>query len=288
MRTVQPKNVLTTVIALAAFALVQAQTYVGIPKDKFDYVAATQHNDHWCWAATIEMMMHYYNIPVSQEEIVKRTFGTDRYGDLPDFPASHEVMTENLNTAEVDAEGKLKQVYASHYTGAPEVFYLIDQLTQYKPVVISYETGENTEHAVIITGISYEVTAYGPRIESIIVRDPWPSEERLKVNGRVEYDAADFYNRITAYWDVNIGNADANQYAQYERNRNTTSNRNNNYTRTYESSYSNNTRSRTSENTSDYYYSSTSTAASSMSDRGNGTSYRPGAASSSVSYSAQR
>lgn len=284
MRIVQLKKAMLALVALVTFALAQAQTYVGIPRDKFDYVAATQRNDHWCWAATIEMLMNYYNIPITQEEVVERTFGTDRNGDLPDFPASHEIMTENLNTAEMDANGKLKQIYATHNEGTPDAIYLIEQLSNHKPVIIAYETGESTEHAVIITGISYNVTTHGPEIESIIVRDPWPSEEKENEHGRVEYTAEQLYHRITAFWDVNIGTADANQFAHYNNgNRNfrkTSYNRSNDqydYTRNVTESY----------NDDRNYYSSTSTAASSMSDR-NGNTYKPTAASSSSTYSAYR
>jgi|GEM_PF-1194728 len=268
------KRSLLALLFAVSFALAQAQTFVGIPKEKFDYVAASQHNGNWCWAATIQMVMNYYNIPVTQEDIVKKTFGTNRYGELPDLPASHEVMTENLN-----AVGRLKKIQADLYYGVPETAYLIEQLKLERPVLISYETGEETEHAVIITGISYLETPYGPELQSIIVRDPWPGTEKQATLGRVEYGPR-FQSLITAYWDLRIGPGNQQQYVSRN-------NSNNSHTTTVQVS-------RTQLNTSSTYTERpqhrSSTSAASASDKGSvrNSSLPKTAAPASSPYSVSR
>lgn len=274
-------------VAVALVAVVQAQTFVGIPKEKFDYVAASQHEDNWCWAATIQMMLNYYGIPVTQEEIVKNTFGTNRYGELPDVPASHRIMTENLNTAAKDEQGKLKEIRAELHFGSPDPSYLIEQLALEHPVLISYETGESTEHAVIITGVSYVETSHGPELDKIIVRDPWPSEEKLSNLGRVEYDGLRFSNLITAYWEIDISNTNTQSFANLNQRTHQTTIVNQLEERN-QSSSQNNRYERTTADRNDRYTSTTSTSARSMSDRSVTTTSRPRSASSSSPYSAAR
>ncbi len=51
-----------------------------------DYVA-TQKEENWCWAACIEMVLHYQGVSVSQNDIVRRVFGyaADRGGTIYDI-----------------------------------------------------------------------------------------------------------------------------------------------------------------------------------------------------------
>jgi hypothetical protein len=55
------------------------------------------------------------------------------------------------------------------------------------PVLIAYMNGPNPGHAVVTTAASYQPTASGAMVMSIIGRDPWPSSEnrRKQRKGRV-------------------------------------------------------------------------------------------------------
>jgi len=69
---------------------VQAQTIIemqpglycaGIPSKDFKYRAAPessgrQRQTNWCWAASIQMVLNFHGVDVTQEEIVQRIFGT--------------------------------------------------------------------------------------------------------------------------------------------------------------------------------------------------------------------
>jgi hypothetical protein len=177
---------------------------VGIPTQTFNFVASTQRNTNWCWAASIQMTLNYYGVAITQEEIVARTYGTDPYGNLPDFTASVQSVTANLNMSSVDDRGRPYTVSASVASGAPPPAQLLQELSAGRPVVVAYANSSTPGHAVIVTGATYVQTTQGPIVQSIIVRDPWPSEENLARGGRVEYSADQFAANMQAYWFVRV------------------------------------------------------------------------------------
>ena len=95
-------------------------------------------------------------------------------------------------------------VRALVYTGAPTPSYLIQELNQGRPVMIGYVSGQGSGHAVVITGAYYNHTPYGPSIQTLVVRDPWPSYENIQNKGRVEYPGSVLANRIMAHWYVRV------------------------------------------------------------------------------------
>ncbi len=181
--------------------------YVGIPGSKLNYVGSIQKKPQWCWAASIQMVLNYYNIAIKQEQIVERTYGREVNGQLPNWTASIGTIHMNLNNWSVDNTGKRYIVNAQFGYGAPEPIYLIEELRQQRPVIIGYQSNSGG-HAVVITALSYYESDYGPVISSIIVRDPYPEQNCGASNGRVEYDAETLVNRITAHWFVRVLIAD--------------------------------------------------------------------------------
>ncbi|MBN2730353.1 MAG: C39 family peptidase [Bacteroidales bacterium] len=201
---------------ISAFALVllfisvkgQQPTYAGIRSDVLNYYAAQygdtyQKNSQWCWAASIKMVLNYYGVSISQEQIVSRTYGTDNFGSLPDWPGSMQAVHANLNNWGIDNFGQKYSVSASFGMGAPTPAYLINELSNGHPVIIGYNTG-NGGHAVVVTAVSYINTYNGPMIQTIVVRDPWPSAENLASNGRVEYPGSYLASKIQAYWYIRV------------------------------------------------------------------------------------
>ncbi|MGZ3753283.1 MAG: C39 family peptidase [Mucilaginibacter sp.] len=182
----------------------QQPMYVGIPSESFNYFASSQHNSNWCWAASLQMIFNYYGVNITQEQIVARSYGVDPSGNLPNWTGNFEVITENLNNWSVDNNGRRYGVQAIFNQGAPTPIYLIQQLTLQHPVLIGYQSGPNSGHAVVITACSYIETYYGPVIQSIVVRDPWPSEENVANDGRVEHTGIDLARLIQAHWYILI------------------------------------------------------------------------------------
>lgn len=182
----------------------QQLTYVGISRDKFNYFSSSQRNSNWCWAASLQMVFNYYGVSITQEQIVARSYGTDQTGSLPNWAGSFPVITANLNNWNADNKGREYVVAASLNWGAPTPAYLIQELTAQHPVLIGYQSGPGTGHAVVITACSYIQTANGPIVESIIVRDPWPSKEIIATKGRIEYTGINLANLIQAHWYIRV------------------------------------------------------------------------------------
>lgn len=178
--------------------------YVGIPSGHMNFVAASQRNSQWCWAASIQMVLNYYGVNISQEQIVARTYGSDPYGNLPNWPGSFEAITANLNNWSVDNHGQRYQVMATLNWGAPTPRVLLQELSQGRPVIVGYRSGPNSGHAVVITAASFTPSPNGPIIQSVVARDPWPSEQNMRTQGRVEYRGAQFASVMQAYWYIRV------------------------------------------------------------------------------------
>lgn len=191
-------------LAPAAARAQPAPTYVGIPRAQFDYSYSAQRSSQWCWAAAIQMVLSYYGVPVSQEEIVARSYGMSGDGRLPDWPGSFEVITANLNNWGIDVNGAQYVVQAQLGWGAPPAPVLLDEVSNGRPMIIGYVTGPQTSHAVVATGASYYPSAYGPMVQTVIVRDPWPSEANRATNGRTEYPGAALASQMNAYWIIRV------------------------------------------------------------------------------------
>jgi hypothetical protein len=182
----------------------QQPIYVGILTNNFNYFASSQRSSNWCWAASLQMVFNYYGVSISQEQIVARSYGTDPYGNLPNWTGSLGVITQNLNNWSIDNNGRQYVVSSSLYFGAPTPAYLIQELALQHPILIGYQSGPNSAHAVVITACSYIQTQNGPIIQSIVVRDPWPSPQNIATNGRNEYAGILLANVIQAHWYIRV------------------------------------------------------------------------------------
>lgn len=194
-------------LALVLFFSLTPQTqaeYVGIPSAQMNYAAAAQHSSQWCWAAAIQMVLNYYGVNISQEQIVARTYGVDLYGSVPNWPGRLDVITTNLNSWSRDDVGRTYAVISTLNWGAPTPTVLVQELSQGRPVIVSYRSGPNTAHAVVITGANFISSPLGPAIQSVVVRDPWPSQGNTASRGRIEYTGAQIASLMQAYWYVRV------------------------------------------------------------------------------------
>lgn len=209
--TVKKLNIVTLLCVLMAFSVAshaqfpsQQLQYVGIPAAQMNYFAAAQNNSQWCWAAAIQMVLNYYDVDITQEQIVARTYGTDPYGNLPNWPGSFQAITVALNNWSIDNDGDPYQVMASLNWGAPTPSILLSELQAGRPVIVGYSSGPNSGHAVVITAASFTSSSIGPIIQSVVVRDPWPSPMNIQNSGRVEYAGSNFASVMQAYWYIRV------------------------------------------------------------------------------------
>ncbi|MGQ0614359.1 MAG: C39 family peptidase [Planctomycetaceae bacterium] len=176
----------------------------GIPSSEMNYSAATQAESQWCWAACIQMVLKRHGVEMDQSTIVERTYGRDPFGRLPDWPASFEVITRNLNGWGFDQLGRRYTLSSRFGRGAPPAAMLVAEMKARRPVILAYQSGPTSGHAVVCTGVTYTETAGGVMIHSIVVRDPSPISAAAGARGRVEYDAAAMARLITGYWTVSV------------------------------------------------------------------------------------
>lgn len=204
-----PARFLATCLAISTAlapspATAQIPVYTGIRTENFNFFASSQRNSNWCWAASIQMIFNYYGVSISQEQIVARSYGTDPYGNLPNWTGSTQLITANLNNWNIDNQGRAYAVNASMFPGPPSPAYLVRELDTGRPVLVGYVSGPGTGHAVVITACSYVPTPQGPIIQTLVVRDPWPSPQNVANLGRVEYPGSVLAQRIMAHWYVRV------------------------------------------------------------------------------------
>lgn len=199
------KPALLIILAAVLFWLlagpVHAQTVVelrpgyycaGIPSEEFEYyvapeTAGKQRQSNWCWAACIQMILNYHGVRVTQEQIVRRVFGT-----LVDSPAGPDAVLAALSGWAVTSKGKNVMISATPFIfSGSEIVY---DLAYHWPLIIGLSTPDVLGHACVLTAVSYTVDPYSnqPIFQSVVIRDPWPGRQ-----SRIEMPWMEFYRRLT-------------------------------------------------------------------------------------------
>jgi hypothetical protein len=163
----------------------------GIPSDDFEFRTAPQSGGrqrqmNWCWAASIQMVLNYHGISVTQEEIVARVFGR-----LVDAPADAQTVLSALSGWGVTSNGTPVLISAS-----PIVLQgsdIVSDLAYHQPLIVGFMTDGGISHACVLTAVSYTVNPYDnqPIFQGAVIRDPWPGRQ-----SRVEMSWAEFSGRL--------------------------------------------------------------------------------------------
>ena len=99
----------------------------------------------------------------------------------------------------------IRVVHSLEGSGFPTPQVLIGELAAGRPIMIAFQSGPSSGHAVVVTGAGFFATPQGPVISSLIVRDPWPSPDHIHSLGRVQYDGVNlamFASTVQAFWLV--------------------------------------------------------------------------------------
>ena len=178
--------------------------YIGISSDILNRQYATQRQGMWCWAASIQTVLRYYGIAISQDAIVRRSFGIDKFGQIPNKPAGFDVMTARLNDWGIDYHGKRYIIQAQILPGAPSPDVLLREMTARRPILLSYQSRPRMNHAVVCTAVQLDTSTQIPTLKSIVVRDPWPSKKNMIVHGRLEHPARTLAQKTAAHWIIRV------------------------------------------------------------------------------------
>jgi hypothetical protein len=172
--------------------------YLGIPTDIFDFAAAAQEQDMWCWAASVQMLLKYYGIQQSQEQIVARA-----YGHPFNEPGTDEAISASLHGWGIKADHKRFIVQSRVIAGPPTPHVLFRELSSGRPILLTFSPGFAVGHAVVVTAAS----AVNRQIISLVYRDPGPTPSNLENRGRIELsfgDLASFLPSIRSHWLVSV------------------------------------------------------------------------------------
>jgi len=143
-----------------------------------------QENSKWCWAACLEMAFTCFDHHVSQDAIVKAT-----WGDIRNAPASPDQIVETLNREYVGSRGehfrpkaRLIDRTSSLFSDMASLGRIFDHVSAGNPAIIGSFTAAGTGHATMLIGLTVRRSADGksiPEFRSARVYDPWPD-----ANGR--------------------------------------------------------------------------------------------------------
>lgn len=161
------------------------QYFIGVQPNKIKYFYAEQENDYLCWAASVQMVLKYYGMDISQKKLVELiSKGKQCYPNCPEnFSSVVEVLDNYIYNNSFLL--KLNAIY-----GLPNVNSLISDLENEHPVIIGIIEDESTKigHAVVLTNLEYVIGFNGlPYISKLYVLDPWSSQENRNNNGIKEY-----------------------------------------------------------------------------------------------------
>ena len=135
----------------------------GIPQERLNQVFAFQEMSEWCWAACIQMVFAYWGHPITQQQIVKQTWGA-----ITNMPAQPEQIVQDLNRDWVDSRG-------DEFTAEGDCFTAngvtaAQDLAGDMPLIIG-----SMGHAMVLTAVSYYRALDGSgQVTGALVRDPWP------------------------------------------------------------------------------------------------------------------
>lgn len=153
----------------------------GIPSIAFYQVAEVagrQRCDEWCWAASSQMVLNYYGLFVTQEQIVTKIFGT-----LECAPGSDEDIINALTGWAPDTRGGYSAVYSEG--GIINAADIVRTLSNSCPLIITLGNPDGSGHAVVMTAAYYSLDQWGnPIISKVVIRDPWPyNPSRQEMSG---------------------------------------------------------------------------------------------------------
>lgn len=133
---------------LSASAQIQEQKdgqIVASVHDRMLTCYAYQQKSNWCWAASLQMVLAYYKIPVTQQALVKRAFGSTE-----NRAASAQEMAKTL-----DGFRKGKKQVSCTADSVIDFRQLVAQIQEGHPVVVGMAF-QGEQHAMVLTKIFFQ------------------------------------------------------------------------------------------------------------------------------------
>jgi hypothetical protein len=185
-------SILSARAAFAEIEQVGPNLFVaGVLSTQFEFFAAPgqqgrQRQSNWCWAASVQMVLNYHGLFVSQEQIVQRI-----YGSQVDQAAQPVHILTALSGWAPDARGRYSAIYATPYTFSGS--QIVQDLANRWPIIVGLQNPNGGGHALVVTAVYYSVDQWNnPIFLSVVLRDPWPGSP-----SRQEMPWTAFQQRLT-------------------------------------------------------------------------------------------
>src|ERR1035437_1788722 len=186
----------------SGFAASEKAVTVGIPSAQFNFVSAVQLRTEWCWAASVQMVLNWYDIPVRQTDVVNRV-----YHKTVDAAASENEITVALSGTAYDRTGHKVSLHAVRHHGTPPAELLIAELGHRRPMLMTLHSSRTMLHAVVVTSVEYIDSSQGVRITAMTLRDPNPTFHDRRTAGAVRVSGREltqFVHAISSYYLVSV------------------------------------------------------------------------------------
>ena len=161
----------------------------GVLSEEFEFFAAPkdlgkQRQANWCWAASVQMVLNYHGLYITQEDIVERIFGSQI-----DKPGSADNILTALSGWAPDTRGRFSTIHAVPYVLSGSE--IVQDLAYKWPLIVGLK-GEPIGHAYVLTAVFYGVDWFNnPIFTKVVLRDPWPGSP-----SRVEMSWDDFQKQV--------------------------------------------------------------------------------------------
>jgi hypothetical protein len=159
-----------------------------IAENRFEFLSApeslgVQEQANWCWAACIKMTLNYYDIPITQAQIVSYIHGAP-----VNKPGSTENILRVLNNLFATETSQLVRARAALIDPNSTAIW-VQLLANKRPVIAALAgVGANpVGHAVLIKGVDFSVFPGGVQVHSVILSDPGPNSPSETTMGWEEF-----------------------------------------------------------------------------------------------------
>jgi hypothetical protein len=115
------------------------------------------------------------------------------------------MIDRSLNGIATGADGRRYIVSYQSGAGFPPIDNLANELWRQQPVLLVYRSSTFSSHAVVLTGMVYTETNGRKIVQSLYIRDPFPTPDNVSNLGRVEIlDTQRFMSSVGKYWFVRV------------------------------------------------------------------------------------
>jgi hypothetical protein len=132
-----------------------------------------QQQSNWCWAACIKMVLNYYNIPITQAQIVRYGFG-----ELIDRAGGYTEILGTLNNWFATLDNRLVKVQATLLDPTKTTDW-VQLVVKGQPLIVGLADSfiGASGHAYVIKAVDFSILERGLIIQTVTLANPWPTSQ---------------------------------------------------------------------------------------------------------------